>query len=579
MAEANTPTGIDPEAQAAIAAKTPPPAQDRRRGWMLGLGCVAVAALISTLLFLTGPNPAPAEPEPVVWPVSTMSGSPGPQQPVQLAYGRVVARASAGLAAEQQAVVAKVAVREGDRVGAGAVLVELDQREVAVELRRLTARVAQTTAQLQEAIQNLDFQQRNATEQQERLRVADAKLARHEQLRERSLISQALLDEISDQTADVRLAVRLHEQALASAPHQLSAARAERDIAQAELDRSQLQAAKLTLRAPFAAVVTSVSASVGERVLPGTVLVQVADRSSLEVRVPVADQQLALYQSAASRGVQRRDSATASDAMAEQKPSESATQIATTGAGTGAATTADAAPATEGEGTIQARSADGLAFTFDRVGSAVAAGQSQVDAIFRLDGDGPIPIIGSTQTLAIYLPTIDHSVAVPASAIYDGSRIYLVEENALRAVPIQRLGERYDERSGERLILISAAELKADSRVVTTRLPRPQPGLRVRELPATLPAGALRQDAHLRPPAEISGRRRTASAAHTRTAALPGSQTGPQSPPEPGVRQALGRRTTPSAAALSPQEEARQKSESASTDADRERSPHRYRMI
>ncbi|MEM1434531.1 MAG: biotin/lipoyl-binding protein [Pseudomonadota bacterium] len=532
-----------PAADAEAMNTTRNPAGGRRRALYLALGCIGVAVALSALLMVTGPSAAPQEPEPRIWPVRTMTVNAGPQQQQLRAFGRITARSSADLAAEVQAVVRKVHVREGDQVAAGTVLVELDTRELDLQLASLTAQVSQEQALVAEAAARQRYLERSSVEQRERLRTADARLERHRQLRERQLISEGLLDTVREQTADTRIEVEGHLQELEAAPLKLKAARAALAIAESERDQLALRRDKLIVTAPYAALITDVSASVGQRLLPGTSLVSVVDRDSLEIRVPVPPEQQHYY---------RRQ---------QENPSTALPSIVAL--------------------------TDSGHFVFDRLAGAVRPGQSQVDAIFRLKPGSPAPVPGMTTALTINLPPITNAVTLPASALYDGNRVYRVEEGALVAVSVQRLGEQAGGSDEERRIIVRG-DFGSNAAVVITRLPRPQPGLRVRVMePASAgalvqqPAGAGAQPSALRTsssqaaghlqPAVAPASDRLAGAARLRHPVLQRAQ--------PGTEAAT--RATTGASDTAPQQASpkAQSDESRPTGTpERIRAPERYRM-
>ncbi|MEM6708353.1 MAG: biotin/lipoyl-binding protein [Pseudomonadota bacterium] len=417
----------------------------RRRGLVLAGACLAGGLAISVLLFATGPVAEPETVEQPVWPVTTLRVTPGIEQQRQLVFGAVTARAEATLASEVQGKIEAILVREGDRVAAGTRVLTVDPVEQQYESAKRQAEVQRRSADLEAARAELVFLRSQRTDQAARLAAANAKLERHEQLRERRLISQGLLDDVRAQTADVRIDVQSHEQKLTQAPLRVRAAEADLAVAQAAASQAQLRLDKLALTAPFDAVVLSVDVAPGAQVPPGQALLTLADVTSYEVRLPVAPSAMPAYQRAAQ----------------QQRAGESILPI-------------------------KATSDLGYRFTFDRLASRVRPGQSQVNAIFRFDAadSTALPALASTQQLIVSLPPVSNAVAVPESAIYDGERIYVVEENVLAVVPIERLGEQIHPATGERLLLVRSASLEDGARVVTTRLPRPLPGLPVRDLSA-----------------------------------------------------------------------------------------------
>jgi hypothetical protein len=104
-----------------------------------------------------------------------------------------------------------------------------------------------------------------------------------------------------------------------------------------------------------------------------------------------------------------------------------------------------------------------------------------VDGLFRVVAGGEQVNQGRFVRLELALPAQDGLIALPHESIYGTDRIYLVDEqNRMRAWQVARVGEVRLE-DGRVRVLISAPDLPADARVVTTQLPNALDGLLVRE--------------------------------------------------------------------------------------------------
>lgn len=407
------------------------PQSPAARRWLGGLGIIAVAGVISGTIVATGPTAQPQTVEEKAWPVSTVRAEPQSLAPSFTAYGRVEARNLANLSADLFAVIKTIHVREGDRVEAGTVLVELDDGELALDVKAREAELAQRRADVRSITSELAHLRETDAEHRSMLEVANAKLARHQQLRDDRLIADGLFDEVLRQTNEVKIAYRSHSQRLNDLPNRLTAAEASRDGAAAALARAQLIAAKTRLTAPFDGIVLGVPAAIGARAQPGTPLVRIADVSAYEVRVAV--------------------------------PPVYASQFAST----------------QDTQAISASTTSGAQLRFSRLAGAVQSGQTSADALFSWQHQAlpPAPV-GSTVALRVALPPAAHVVAVPAQALYENQRVYVVEQERLRAVAVSRVGE-HRSAAGEHQVLIRAPELIAGAEIITTQLPKATTGLKV----------------------------------------------------------------------------------------------------
>ncbi len=145
--------------------------------------------------------------------------------------------------------VSKVHVQEGERVGAGQVLVSLDTQD-------LRAR--------------LDSQQAMVAEMKARLELAAKNEANNRQLVAKNFISQNALDAVASNAAVARA--------------NLVAAESQAAISQRALNDA-------AIRAPFGGVVAKRMINIGEKVSPDMQVMQIVDltKMELEAMVPVAD--------------------------------------------------------------------------------------------------------------------------------------------------------------------------------------------------------------------------------------------------------------------------------------------------
>src|SRR5690606_8517143 len=113
------------------------------------------------------------------------------------------------------------------------------------------------------------------------LALAEAKLARFEQLARQNFGSAATSDQAREDVARARLAVTQREQAVAEHPARLADARA--TLAVAERD-----AARGAITAPFAARIGTVEVAAGDQVQPGETVLTLypSDDLFLRARVP-----------------------------------------------------------------------------------------------------------------------------------------------------------------------------------------------------------------------------------------------------------------------------------------------------
>jgi membrane fusion protein, multidrug efflux system len=203
------------------------------------------------------------------------------------AVGTVTSRRQTVLSAKVMATVTAVSRREGDRVRADEVLVELDDRDLRVELERAQAGAREARDALEEttqAIQAADAAIEAALAQSE---LASATLRRYTTLYERRSVSPHEYDEVvaRARSATAELARARQARAALVAKQQQAGARIEQADAAVANARVTLSYARIV--APSDGLVVARTVEPGTVAAPGTPLLTIdEERYRLEVAVP-----------------------------------------------------------------------------------------------------------------------------------------------------------------------------------------------------------------------------------------------------------------------------------------------------
>lgn len=193
---------------------------------------------------------------------------------------RVETRSRVGVGSTVVGRVETVAVREGDAVQAGQVLVQLEPAELQAAVQQSQASLAQAQAQLANVRTNSRIgNQAQVTQAQANVTQAQADWVRNQKLVEQGFLSQASIDE-KRKVLDVAKAQRQAAQAQAAASAdggaELKAAQAQVLQAQAALSAAQAKLAQMRITAPSAGKVLLRDVEPGQIVQPGTALLQLA---------------------------------------------------------------------------------------------------------------------------------------------------------------------------------------------------------------------------------------------------------------------------------------------------------------
>lgn len=412
---------------------------------LLGGGVLLGAAALTTLIMATGPDGSPAEQTEKAWPVTVMRAAPSEMHPMFATYGRVEARTEAKLRTDIQAEVEKVYVQEGEWAREGELLIQLRAEEIELRLREANAEAEQEEAALSST--QIEYQMlRDTTDHYEQMyRISQQKFTRQQELAAKRMIPQALLDNAAQQASRDTIEFQNHKRALADFPSRIAQRKAAVTIARARAERAQLDLNKTKVIAPFTGPVLEVAVGPGDRTNATIALVTLADASTFEVRASIPN----LYANRVRAALDNKQniSANVSNGLtaADQTNQQTPLQLA-------------------------------------RIAHNVRPGQSGLDAWFsfpraRIEAE-QLPELGRVINLNTLLPLEPGLVALPAQAIYENDRVYLVTNNRLQAATIERIGE-FKADSGADQVLVRGANLAAGTDVMTTALPKAISGLLV----------------------------------------------------------------------------------------------------
>ncbi len=328
-----------------------------------------------------------------------------------------------------------VNVREGDRVGAGQVLVGLDPRDFTTALTQAEAELADIEAQLVEG--DIRFTQDQAALLSEKsiLELTRKSLTRSSRLKKQSLSSDAELEEAQRVLMRQQLLVNQRELAVKSYDSKKQQLEARKQRVQAQMEQAHRALERSLALAPYDGIVSAVNVAAGGRVNAGTEMVTMYSPSGLEVRGLIP----ARYQNEL--------------AIALDGGQELIARVANS-------------------------AAEERALEYQLVRLAGEAKPGGVDGFFQarfpaVAGLSP----GALITLRLKRPSRDGLYRVPPTAIYDNTRIYLLREGRLAGVSVDIVGAALFE--GESIRLISSNEISAGDRLVLTRLPNATTGLKV----------------------------------------------------------------------------------------------------
>lgn len=367
-----------------------------------------------------------------VWRVEVEPVEPSSLSPELSLYGRVETPDLLKVAASAQARVAEVAVRDGDRVSAGQLLIRLDERDFLPGIRQAQALVAELKAQVLSERNRIESDRESLEQEQALLAIAKDGVERAQRLTKQRVGSETDLDKAEESLARQALAVRSRRLDIDDHPARLQALEAKLESARARLEDIELDFERAVVTAPFDGVVAGVEVTTGDQVKQDEVLLRLYALGGLEVRARIPAPYQVEIQSALTRGA------------------------------------ALSAAAEVGGARVPLR--------LDRVaGEALPSG---VDGLFTVEAHAELLRLGQMVSVRLVRPQRADAVAVPFQAVYGGDRVYKLVDGRMRGLQVESLGGMNDGNGGERL-LVRSDELAAGDEVVVTHMPNAIDGLRV----------------------------------------------------------------------------------------------------
>ena len=396
---------------------------------------VALTVLTGTVLVAFAPEPDLRSPDSQAIPVTSLIAQVGTLSPEVHLYGRVETPNRARLTALITAPVEALRMREGHRAARGDVLVQLDDTDTELLVRRRESDLVEARADL-DALKLAGEDDREVLEHHEELhRLATEKVERYRRLREQRSIAEETLKAVLEEHHAQAIALSRQRRLVLDFEHRLASARARVERTLASLEEARVALARTRIRAPFPGRVTEIAVAPGELVSPGTFVAEIYDDSALEIRVQIPNIHLPAVERALAAG----------------EPLPVVTDFR------------------------DRRAAGAL----ERLVGAVGAGQSGVDGLVRLAAGAAPPDLGRAVSLTVTLPPIGGVVSVPIEAVYGEGRVFLIENGLLAGIDVERAGTATGDDGAPRLLVRSEA-LRDGARILTSQLSNAVTGLRVR---------------------------------------------------------------------------------------------------
>ncbi len=400
---------------------------------LLPLLILLVAASAFAYMKSTRPERTKPEPREKVWQVETMSAQPQSLSPLLTLYGEVETPSLLRSAAPGAGHIEAVLVKPGDRVVKGQKLLLMDSRDFAAANLQARANVADLEAQLSEHELKYQANLRKLEQEKSLLELSKQELQRVQRLKKNNLSSDSALNNAREMLAKQELsliAIQLAVDSYGSSSKQL---KARLSSARAKLTESDLAITRSEVVAPFDGFVSEVLVSSGDQVKQSEILLSLYEMESLEIRARIPSS----YQSEITRALESQASLMAKAEL----------------------------------------SGDSISLQLSRLAGAATPGG--IDGYFRvLEGFERLRI-GNLLKVNLQRPEQKQVIAVPYSAIYGNSRIFILQQDRMKSLDVESVGQ-YDDEAGKSWMLLRNDSIEAGARVIITHLPNAVDGLKVK---------------------------------------------------------------------------------------------------
>jgi RND family efflux transporter MFP subunit len=255
----------------------------RRRKWII--------VLLAVIVLLAGAGLAYAYLKPATNQAQTAIVRRGTIEASITTLGRVQPKRQINLSVPMNGQVKRVLVQEGDLVGPGTVLLELDAQDVTDAVAQAERGVKVRKLQLDEGLQAPD----SATIDLARARLRAATAARLKAQKDYDKVADKPNAESTDEALKLETAKVEYEVAKAEFDHtlqgqttlQIERLRTDLSDAQVTLSQAQERLAQTRMIAPITGTVMSIDPRLGEHVYAFAPLIRLADLSRLEIRAEI----------------------------------------------------------------------------------------------------------------------------------------------------------------------------------------------------------------------------------------------------------------------------------------------------
>jgi len=399
---------------------------------LAGLGCSALLVLTNSAQLAQTPVEKARSIATTTIQIETLS----PNLPL---FGRVSTPHKAQLTAAVSGEIRSIAVADGQWVENASLLIQLDDRDARLELLQYQATAEQARAQLEFLQSSHSADKKMLQQQRELFQMAQKKLDRYQLLKQQQTISAAVFDDADAVARQQAISLEQQRSKVENFRHRRRQALAQLDHALINVKKADLNLERTQINSPFSGFVSQLIVTRGDRVSTGSALLTLIDTRQLEIRAQIANHHVPALRKQLNAGRPVHASALLDNQIVE--------------------------------------------LHLKQISAEVDRGQGGVEAIFSLIEQHSSVTLGTVVKLSLQLPSVENVVAVPMQSVYDNNRVYVIEQQRLRRITVEVVGESLG-ASGDIELLIRSSELKSGQQLMTSQLTQAITGLKVKAIEA-----------------------------------------------------------------------------------------------
>lgn len=395
---------------------------------------LTAALIIMLIMWWYTPTPKISHVEQKAIPVKAKALEIGAHQPQILLYGVIESTQLARQRAKFPGKVVKVAVKEGQSVKKGQLMVELGKSSRRHILRQRQAEYTDVKEQIEVEKEQYLTDQAALAHEKKMVEVYKKDYARMQKLANKKYVSSSELEKTESEHAKMKLLLTQREHSLKSHEHTLAQLQAKLERADALVKLAKHELTDADFVAPFDGRVNDVFVSVGTRVSNGQVVVEVLSDSGYRIRATLPNRDLFSVKKAMSQS---------KDIYATVKWHNNVAQA-----------------------------------KLRAISTNIDKGQVSKDVLLVMNYKQLHWILG--QTVSVYVPCLPilNSAVLPLTALHQNDAVYKVDNGHLKRVSVTQVGDVFREDDSHD-ILVTSNDLKSGDLIMVSVLPQAINGLAV----------------------------------------------------------------------------------------------------